>query len=139
VTFIATSGDWLLVTRKKKIPNSPTPLTTKTVKPKATNRFTALNNLTSNDKADPPNQVTHSRPNPTDQSCAPQFPKETKRRRHDDDIMSEPILQYSMGHTPSPSIPTQKKPPKTAYVAKSIPKTPNNKETIHDQQKHGPP
>jgi len=48
-------GEWLLVTRKKKTTNSSTSFAPKTVKPKATNRYNTLNNLTSKNKAGPPN------------------------------------------------------------------------------------
>jgi len=131
-------GDWLLVTRRKKIPTNPTSNSLKTVNHKA-NRFNALNSLTQKNKLGPSNHLTQPHPNPTNLTRAPQIPKETKRRRHDDLINNEPILEYSHAHTPMSSVPKHKAHIKTAYVAKNTPQIPNSRKAIHyDFHKHAP-
>jgi len=130
-------GDWLLVTRKKKIPKNPISISSKTFTPKV-NRFNALNNLTHKNKAGPPNHNTQPHPYPYEQSRAPQIPKETKRRRHDDVTNNEPAFDYSHVHTLMLSAPNHKTPAKPAYVAKNIPKLPNSQNTTSDPQKHVP-
>ena len=126
-------GDWLLVTRKKKIPNSSIFSSTKTATPKA-NRFHALN-FALQKRHGPPNQITPSRPSAPVQPRAPHTPKETKRRRHDHDTIKEPALQ-----NPMPSVTTQKAPTKTVYMTKNIPQLPITKQPMNNgPQTHVPP
>jgi len=129
-------GDWLLVTRKKKLPKNPTLISSKTVTPK-TNRFNALNNLTHKTKADTPHIQT--RPNQCDQTRVTQTPKETKRRRHDDVTNAVPIFEFSPVLTPVLSDTKQKNPPKSTYVEKNISNLPNNQPTHFEHNKQAIP
>lgn len=70
-------GDWLLVTRKKKISHNSNYSSSKAVKP-LTNRFHALINQSSKNKHVPQNHT--SRPYLLEQTRAIQTPKENKRR-----------------------------------------------------------
>jgi len=131
-------GDWLLVTRRKKFSTNPTTNSSKVVNIKA-NKFNALNSLTQKNKHGPSNHLSKPRPTPTDLTRAPQIPKETKRRRHDDLTNIEPILEYSHEYSPESSFLKHKAPIKSAYVEKNIPQITNNQKAIHfDTHKHAP-
>jgi CDGSH-type Zn-finger protein len=133
-------GDWLLVTRKKKVSNNPPLFTPKNVTPK-TNRFTALSSQTQKTKPGPPKHVIQSRSIPNDQIRGPQIPKNTKRLRHDDDLMIEPGIKPSLFPNPktnTPSVPTQIN-PKTTYVAKNNTNTSTNQQVFNVPFNHALP
>jgi len=122
-------GDWLLVTRKKKQPKNPKPILPKTVTSKG-NSFNALN------KAGPPNRITQPHLNPTTQPRAPHMLKETKRRRHDDFTLDEPVFDHPSAQTSMLSPPIQKTAAKPAYVAKDKNFLTNSQHSNSDLQKH---
>lgn len=124
-------GDWLLVTRKKRILIGPTSNSTKSA---SHNCFTALNNLTQKAKPDPPYQPTNSRPYPIEPPRATKNHKDQKRRRHDDDVVIPPNVEYSFDPTRNkailiPSDRYPKAPSNKIHVAKINPQISINKKT----------
>lgn len=129
-------GEWLLVTRKKRISSNPTSNSFKTVNRKA-NTFNALNSLTKNNQPSSCNQNSQSRPITIPQPRATQTPKETKRCRHDDVFLNAPILEYSPSAIATmSSVPKNKTPMKTTHIEKTNPNILNQKDTSHDPHKH---
>jgi hypothetical protein len=122
-------GDWLVVTRKKRVPNNTTLFSSKTITPKG-NRFNALANITDSNKTAPHNQTALARPAFHDQPHALHIPKVTKRPRHDHDNLTDNHM---------PIIATHKAPIKNTYVAKKFPQISNSQKATNDSHKHVPP
>jgi hypothetical protein len=94
-------------------------------------------------KPGPPNQTTQARSYHFDHTRASQIPKENKRRRHDDELMIDHDLHYSIGQTDTLSEANNPKNPKSpiksAYVAKHVQKIPNNQKATMNNHKPAPP
>lgn len=131
-------GDWLLVTRKKRIPINPTlfPSKTATAKP---NRYNALNSLNAPNKNGPHKHNSQPRPLAPAQPRSILVPKETKRRRQDPDNIQEPVLDTPLTYTHKPTLATNKNETKATYGEKNIPQTANSHKAINSSNKHFSP
>jgi hypothetical protein len=99
-------GDWLLVTRRKKQPNQPSPSDSKTVILNKKNKFNVLSNLTQQPSYSPVTQKLPPRPHVTNIARPNKGNADPKRRRHDDD-------NDNVATIPSPLLPRQPQLPPT--------------------------